>query len=74
MSATLANWAVLAGLACALSYAQDTQFLPEITQHFRLSSNIRLLVQAKDDREGGDPEQFTFGPSAEFYLKTTANP
>jgi hypothetical protein len=27
------------------------------------------VLQAKDDREGGDPEQFTFGPSAEFYLK-----
>ena len=62
MPPTLANWAVLVGLACTLSSAQDTQFLPEITQHFKLNSNFRLLVQAKDDREGGDPEQFTFGP------------
>ena len=66
---TFVYWAILVGLACTLSRAQDTQFLPEITQHFKLSSNIRLLLQAKDDREGGDPEQFTFGPSAEFYLK-----
>ena len=66
---TLANWAVLVSLACTVSRAQDTQFLPEITQQFKLSSNIRLLIQAKDDREGGDPQQFTFGPSAQFHLK-----
>jgi hypothetical protein len=66
---TFVYGAILVGLACTLSRAQDTQFLPEITQHFKLSSNIRLLLQAKDDREGGDPEQFTFGPGAEFYLK-----
>jgi hypothetical protein len=41
-----------------VSRAQDTQLLPEIAQHFKSSSNIRLLLQAKDDREGGDPEQF----------------
>jgi len=69
MPRTLANCAILLVLACRLSRAQDTQFLPELTQHFKLSSNIRLVLQAKDDREGGDPEQFTFGPSAEFYLK-----
>jgi hypothetical protein len=26
-------------------------------------------LQAKDDREGGDPGQFTFGPSVQFYRK-----
>lgn len=65
----LAQWTVVVGLACTLSRAQDTQFLPEIDQYFKLNSNVRLLVQAKDDREGGDPQQFTFGPSAEVYLK-----
>jgi hypothetical protein len=69
ISRTLVNWALLVGLACTVSRAQDTQFLPELTQHFKLSPNIRVLLQAKDDREGGDPEQFTFGPSVEFYLK-----
>jgi hypothetical protein len=34
-----------------------------------MNSSIRAYVQAKDDREGGDPEQFTFGPSIEFYRK-----
>src|SRR5215471_12077907 len=63
------KWAVLVGLACTLSSAQDTQFLPEITQHLKLNSHVRVLLQAKDDRDGGDPEQFNFGPSVEFYLK-----
>lgn len=66
---TIASWAVLVSVACTLCPAQDTQFLPEITQHFKLSSTFRLVIQAKDDREGGDPQQFTFGPSAEFHLK-----
>lgn len=66
---TITQRAVLVGLAGTLCRAQDTQFLPEITQNFKLSSNTRLLLQAKDDREGGDPEQFTFGPSIQFYLK-----
>lgn len=49
--------------------AQDTQFLPEIDAHLTLNSYMRAYLQAKDDREGGDPEQFTFGPSIQFYLK-----
>jgi hypothetical protein len=49
--------------------AQDTQFLPEIDGHLTLNSSFRVYVQAKDDREGGDPQQFTFGPSAQFYRK-----
>ena len=66
---TLAQLTLVLGLTCTLSRAQDIQFLPEIDQYFKLNSNFRLMVQAKDDREGGDPEQFTFGPSAEVYLK-----
>jgi hypothetical protein len=34
-----------------------------------MNSSIRVYVQEEDDREGGDPEQFTFGPSIEFYRK-----
>jgi hypothetical protein len=34
-----------------------------------MNSGIRAYLQAKDDREGGDPEQFTFGPSVQFYRK-----
>jgi hypothetical protein len=68
-SSRFAGWAVLVSVACSLSRAQDTQFLPEIDQHLKLNSNFRILLQAKDDREGGDPQQLTFGPSVEFYLK-----
>ena len=49
--------------------AQNTQFLPEIDAHLTLNSYFRVYLQAKDDREGGDPEQSTFGPSIQFYLK-----
>ena len=58
--------ACFARLPC---YAQDTQFLPEIDVHLTFSHGVRGYLQAKGDREGGDPRQFTFGPSVEFYLK-----
>ncbi len=49
--------------------AQDLQFLPEVDAHLTLNSMFRTYLQAKDDRDGGDPAQFQFGPSAQFYLK-----
>ena len=65
---------LFACLACFLTlvqecHAQDTQFLPEVDAYLRLNSHFRTYLQAKDDREGGDPTQFTFGPSLELYLK-----
>ena len=62
-------WAVLVSFACLRVHGQDTQFLPEIDAHLTLNSSFRAYLQAKDDREGGDEEQFTFGPSIQFYLK-----
>jgi hypothetical protein len=50
-------------------YAQDGQFLPEIDAHLKLNSHIRTYLEAKDDRDGGDPQQFTIGPSVQLYLK-----
>jgi hypothetical protein len=47
----------------------DLQFLPEIDAHLKLTSSVRAYLQAKDDRDGGDPEQFTIGPSIQYYLK-----
>ncbi|MGB6191816.1 MAG: DUF2490 domain-containing protein [Terracidiphilus sp.] len=67
--------ACAAGLlpVCAVAVrAQEktqTQFLPEIDVHYEFNSNARLFVQAKDDRDGGDPTQFTFGPSILLYHK-----
>jgi hypothetical protein len=63
------KWAFLAWLVCMAAHAQDTQFLPEVDGYLKMNSSIRAYVQAKDDREGGDPEQFTFGPSIEFYRR-----
>jgi hypothetical protein len=60
---------MLAWIACWSAHAQDTQLLPEIDGHLTLNSSIRVYVQAKDDREGGDPRQFTFGPSVQFHRK-----
>jgi hypothetical protein len=65
----LATLAIVLSIACMPARAQDTQFLPEIDAHLTWNSYLRGYLQAKDDREGGDPTQFTFGPSLEFYLK-----
>jgi hypothetical protein len=62
----------LAFLFCFVSLparAQDLQFLPEIDAHLKLTSSVRAYLQAKDDRDGGDPTQFTIGPSIQYYLK-----
>ncbi len=48
---------------------QEVQFLPEIDAYLKLNPNVRVSLQAKDTREGGDPTQAEIGPSMEFYLK-----
>lgn len=68
-STTFALWALLASVACTAGHAQDLQFLPEIDTNLKLNNTTRILLQAKDDTEGGDPQQFTFGPSIQLYLK-----
>jgi hypothetical protein len=66
--------AALRVCACLIAWptfasGQETQFLPEVDAYLKLNSHARAYLQAKDDREGGDPVQFTFGPSLELYLK-----
>jgi hypothetical protein len=61
--------AMLLCLACLPAPAQDVQFLPEIDAHLKLNSSFRAYLEAKDDRDGGDPQQFTIGPSLQVYLK-----
>ncbi len=57
-------------LACSVpARSQETQFLPEIDAHLNLNSTLRVYLETKDDRDGGDPTQFTIGPSIQFYLK-----
>lgn len=65
----IAGFAFIAFLFCPLARAQNTQFLPEIDAHLTLSSQFRAYVETKDDRDGGDPQQFTFGPSVQFFAK-----
>ena len=63
------GWTILACLVCIAAHAQNTQFLPEVDGYLKVNPSIRAYLQAKDDRAGGDPEQFTFGPSIQFYRK-----
>ncbi len=49
--------------------SQDTQFLPEVDVHLKLNSELRTYLEAKDDRDGGDPQQFAIGPSLQLYFK-----
>ena len=56
-------------LACVPAPAQDVQFLPEVDAHLRLNSSFRAYLEAKNDRDGGDPTQFAIGPSIQLYLK-----
>jgi hypothetical protein len=59
----------LAWFACLRAHAQYNHFLPEIDEHLTLNSSFRGYLQAKDDREGGDTSQFTFGPSIQYVRK-----
>src|SRR6201998_1104630 len=65
------SWKIaLLVLACCLpARSQEAQFLPEIDAHLELNSSLRAYLEAKNDRDGGDPTQFTIGPSIQFYLK-----
>lgn len=55
--------------ACLPARAQSLQFLPETDTYLKLNSTFRAYLQAKDDRDGGDSTQFTFGPSLQVYVK-----
>ena len=55
--------------ACLPVCAQDVQFIPELDAHLKLNSTVRVYVEDKNDRDGGDPTQFAVGPSIQFYLK-----
>lgn len=64
--------AILLVFACRTGTAQSTQeaqFLPEVDAYYKLNPKVRLSVQAKDTREGGDETQAEIGPSASFYVK-----
>ena len=49
--------------------AQTDQLLPEIDAYYKLNPNLRIWLQGKETREGGDPITAEAGPSLDFYLK-----
>lgn len=63
------RWAFLICFACLPLRAQDVQFLPEVDAHLKLNSMFRAYVEAKNDRDGGEENQFAIGPSLQLYLK-----
>jgi Protein of unknown function (DUF2490) len=71
ISVAFAAGMLLTCLGCPKMRAQDSEFqtLPELDTHIELNDSARIYVQAKDDRDGGDPTQFTLGPSILFYRK-----
>jgi hypothetical protein len=66
---TICEVAFLVCFACLPVCAQDVQFLPEVDAYLKLNPSWRAYLQAKDDRDGGDPTQFTIGPSIQYYSK-----
>lgn len=46
-----------------------TAFLPEIDSYIRLSSNVRLMTQAKGYMEDGDLDHGQVGPGLEFSFR-----
>jgi hypothetical protein len=58
-------------LYVSLAYprAQDVQFPPEVDAHLTLNSTFRTYLEAKDDRDGGESDQFAIGSSLQVYLK-----
>jgi hypothetical protein len=60
---------LLAWFAWLPANGQNIQFLPEVDAHLKLNSNFQAYLEAKDDRDGGESDQFAIGPSLQLYLK-----
>jgi len=63
------GWILFLCFACVSARAQNIQFLPEFDAHLKLNPAVRVYLEAKEDRDGGDPTQFTVGPSIQIYSK-----
>src|SRR5467141_1686069 len=55
--------------ACVSMSGQTVQFLPEVDTYLKLKPMLRVYVENKDDRDGGDSTQATSGPSIQLYFK-----
>src|SRR5580658_927267 len=56
-------------LPCFSARAQSTEFVPETDTYLKVNSYFRAYLQAKDDRDAGASDQFSIGPSIQFYLR-----
>ncbi len=54
----------------ALGHAQTSQFLPEIDAYYKVSSPVRVWLQAKETSEALSPVTAEFGPSLDFSIKS----
>ena len=63
-------WLLVLLVLCPFAGAQNSEFLPEVDLYYKLQSNLRLWVQAKETAEAGAPVTAEFGPSLDFYLKS----
>jgi Protein of unknown function (DUF2490) len=55
--------------SCLPAVAQENEVLPETDFYYKLSSIVRLQLQAKQTREGGEPVQAEVGPSIDLYVR-----
>lgn len=60
-------------LLLSTASAQTAQFLPEVNTYAAFNSRSRLLFQAKQTRENGQPTQGEIGPSIDFYWRPLSN-
>ncbi len=63
-------WLLLLLALCPAALAQTDEFLPEIDAYYKISSPLRIWLQAKETAEAGNPVTAEFGPSLDFYLKS----
>jgi hypothetical protein len=63
--------AFVALLPCVPARAQTstTEFFPEVDSYVRVTSNVRLVLQAKGYMEDGDFTRAKLGPSLQFNLR-----
>ncbi len=60
--------AIALGVLCASSpsFAQTSEFLPEIDLYSKVHHEMRFQFQASQTREANEPVQASFGPSVDF--------
>jgi hypothetical protein len=55
--------------ACVSVRARKQFSSSEVDTYLKLTSMVRVIAEAKDDRDGGDSKQATTGPSIQLFLK-----